>query len=589
MTLAKIISISSKNVGSIGVFEYVFSPKGGKLVLKGGNGEGKTTAQHIIKLPTGGSTIIDRDYKDEKLLINAFIADGDNRVAVTVKNGKNGLIYTLKGYDSEKKPIGEIDGVKLTAGSYLKMLYDPMITKVAAFCSQDRTIARKCHTELFADKLGKIAIDQLVKDLKDAQDDMQYKERLRNTVADGFRGTDEFLKTKGVDWKRPDTHPLKEFDNSLESKKIEILAEQSRLKSAPEQERTDKMNALESDMKLIAEKAINYNAGIEAELKEQNKELEDFEVEKERVKLKVSSANELINELALIVDKPEPFIKIKSAIREATIFFTEGVFARISIPAKIQYDEKKKIDTSKIDDLTTESETLLSDLTTKRSAYISLANANANPDSKEPIKTPEQDKQLAELALKITAETEQKGLRKALDSFFSWQDARDKVTELKAKIAEKYAAIDTGIDGLEFKYDDEANKTDMHYDGSGFDFFTKLHGKAKRVTELSETERALLCLMVQFKRMSERAKSINLTYIDCSITKKSYQCIEQALEKYGLKDVYVVASQACDITADQLNDCDVLIEGGEVFFNGQNETKAPEQGKDENKQIESKY
>jgi hypothetical protein len=110
----------------------------------------------------------------------------------------------------------------------------------------------------------------------------------------------------------------------------------------------------------------------------------------------------------------------------------------------------------------------------------------------------------------------------------------------------------------------------MYYDGAGFDFFKKLHGNPKRVTSLSETERALLCLMVQFKRMSERAKAINLTYIDCSITKKSYECIEQALTKYGLKDVYVVASQAGDFTANQLNDCDVLIEGGEVFFNGQN-------------------
>ena len=81
--LAKIISISAANAGVLKVFEYVFSPAGGKLILKGGNGQGKSTAQDVLKLSTGGATVVNREYKNEKLLLNAFIADGDNRVAVT--------------------------------------------------------------------------------------------------------------------------------------------------------------------------------------------------------------------------------------------------------------------------------------------------------------------------------------------------------------------------------------------------------------------------------------------------------------------------------------------------------------------------
>ena len=591
--LAKIISMSVANAGAINVAEYVFSPDGGKLILKGENGSGKSTVQDVMKLSTGGATIVNRDYDNEKLLINAFIADGDNRVAVTIKNGKNGMYYSLKGYDSEKKPIGEIGGVSLTAGAYLKMLYDPIITKVDDFCSQDKTRARNCHTELFADKLGKIAIAELVKDLKEAQDDMQYNERLRNTVADGVRGTDEFLKSKGIDWKRPDTHPAVNFE-PLESTKIELLAEQSRLKSAPKQDRLDKMNALESEMKLIAEEVKNYNSGIEA--KEKEKETAETKFATDRISdLNVFQAIE--NSLLHLRDdrkalSDESFKNVYSTLKEETQPFFDAEFKADPIPSKIQYDESKRIDITKrkgVDKIEVER---LDNLQAKRDAYISLANFDINNPEAE-IKTPEVDKKLADLELKITIQSEQKGLRKALDAFFTWQDSRDKVTELKAKIAEKYAAIDTGIEGLEFKYDDESNKTDMYYDGSGFDFFKKLHGNSQRVTAMSETERALLCLMVQFKRMSERSKSINLTYIDCSLTNKSYECVEQALEKYGLKDVYVVASQACDVTVQQLDNCDILVEGGQIFFNGQYRSETVEADttpkKGENGVIETKY
>jgi len=583
--LAKIISISAKNVGTVNIKEYVFSPNGGRLILKGGNGEGKTTFQDTLKLGTGGSTIVNREYIDEKLLLNAFIADGDNRVAVTVKHGKNGLYYALKGYDAAKQPIGEIDGVKLTAGSYLKMMYDPMITKVADFCSEDRTRARNCHTELFADKLGKIEIDQLIKDLKEAREDMQYKERLRNTVEYGFRGTDEFLKTKGVDWKRPDTYPPEQFEN-LESKKIELMAEKSRLKSAPKQERIDKMNALESEMKLIAEKVKNYNNGIDAKEKERkvkkDARIQDFELAEGLCQTIESSFSELVDLKLFSVDKLSESSKMLGDVMDFIATSRDNLNSTFDpIPSKIQYDQNDKVDVEKTDNLTDEAKELLADLQNRRVMWGSLYNSNQGDQIE--IETPEIDQKLAQLEVTISEQKEQKGLRKALDAFFSWQDARDKVTELKSKIAAKYASIDTGIDGLEFKYDDTANKTDMYYDGTGFDFFKKLHGNPKRVTALSETERALLCLMVQFKRMSERAKAINLTYIDCSITQNSYECIEQALARYGLKDVYVVASQACDVTKEQLNDCDVLIEGGEIFFNGQRSEE------EEGKVIETKY
>src|SRR6056297_537861 len=122
----KIIGLSvNKQLGILKACQMQFDEKNRINVIKGGVGEGKTTAQQALKLGTQGSkTLTDKNlYGDVD--VETQLLDGDTKVFVGAKSDGNGkLSYVLYTKDKDGKKVKDpvIDGVKATPAKYLEML-----------------------------------------------------------------------------------------------------------------------------------------------------------------------------------------------------------------------------------------------------------------------------------------------------------------------------------------------------------------------------------------------------------------------------------------------------------------------------------
>src|SRR6056297_1553142 len=118
----KIIGLSvNKQLGILKACQMNFDENNKLNIIKGGVGEGKTTAQQALKLGTQGSKTLTDKNLDGDIDIETQLLDGDQKVYVGAKSSDGRLTYVLYTKDENGKKIKEpvIDGVKATPAKYL--------------------------------------------------------------------------------------------------------------------------------------------------------------------------------------------------------------------------------------------------------------------------------------------------------------------------------------------------------------------------------------------------------------------------------------------------------------------------------------
>ena len=156
-----------------------------------------------------------------------------------------------------------------------------------------------------------------------------------------------------------------------------------------------------------------------------------------------------------------------------------------------------------------------------------------------------------------------------LDAFLAWSDAHNLVMDLRGEYASMLSGINTGVEGLNISVDKESDKLDIYLTYNGeYDpkYFANEKLEQRKVSSYSGTQKPLICLLLQNYLLSKKPKAMRYLWIDnVPIDKKTKDLLTKMGKDLGLT---IIVNITGDFTKDGLEDGEILIEGGEVFFKG---------------------
>jgi hypothetical protein len=561
----KIIGLKvNHQMGILQSCQLKFGTKNNLIAIKGEVGSGKTTLQKGLQLGTLGSDTL----KDDKSLYGVIdeevqLLDGDEKVFVACKSTKEGalqyVIYT-KGPDG--KPIKEpvIGGVKLTPATYLKSLQTALTWRMEELTSENPTVQKRILLELYKSQLAKIGVvfdkkseaysDSILGKIEYAENERAEKEFLRKQVG-GFANQ---LKPLGIDVDVAETIPVRVDMSENERKKNALQFKIDNVDDVKGQE----LDKLKNKADAITNKLKDENNKI----KEQNKKIEeDFVKVKEQFSQNVHTYNGLLKDIETLVDEKcftkEVGLEFLGLLEKN--FKNEGPMSAPLLDEIIFNDEGKCL-TKQWENPGVISD-LLKELSGIKLSYVELSGAEAADTT-----VYENDLQLIVSQMSIDKETNRKC--DMVDSYLEWHQANEKVMELRNEYAQMLAGINTGVDGLNICVDKEEGKLDIYltYNGA-YDkkYFNNPKLEQRKLSSYSGTQKPLICLLLQNYLLSKKQKALRYLWIDnVPIDKKT----KALLNKMGKElNLTIIVNITGDFSKKGLEDGDILIEGGEVFFN----------------------
>lgn len=571
-TKVKIIGLKiNKQLGILHACQLTFGEDNKLIIIKGGVGDGKTTLHRGLQLGTLGSkTLKDNKLYGDNIDLETQLLDGDMPIFVGCKSDKDSLTYTLYSRDREGKIIKEpvIDGVKATPAKYLETLQTELTWRMNDLTSENPTTHKNILLKLYQFALTKIGVvfdktlpgykDTILHQIDEAESVRDEKDMTRKQ----YGGIAEDLKAQGYDPDRPDTIP-DEVDISQIDLKIK---EQERLKTVEETKcesgKAGKLQELKLEVSELTNKCMSYNNKIELEY--DKKKAAFIQTEKINNEIKEIKSNFLnymdrLNNMEalshegrrMLAEMIEDNVKFKDKAEKPI----ESLFIRIN--------DDGKVDLKNIDQYPEEAVELLNQiLSIKEKYYEALNSESVTPD-------------VAGFNTEIQRLKEQKNnangtnlIVKAVDSFHKWRDSHAKVLEKKREYQKMLDGIDTGVPGLRIIAQEKKEGFDLFlmYDGRDDpEYFSNFHSEYRKLSSYSGTQKVMICLLMQNYLLNRKPKALRYMYIDNTpIDNKTRVLLENMCEKLNLR---IFLNLTGDFDKNAINDGEILIEGGEVFFN----------------------
>jgi len=547
--------------------ELAFDAKNHLIAVKGAVGAGKTTLQKSLQLGTLGSDTL----KDDKQLYGGIdeeiqLLDGSERIFIGCKStDKGGLDFVLyqKGDDGKivKNPV--IDGVKCTPASYLKNLQTALTWRMDELMSENVVVQKKLLLELYKSELAKLGVvfdkksdqykESILGRIELAENDRSQKEFERKTIG-GFANQ---LESVGIDVDDEKTHPKRVDVSEGEKKKNALSYEIENIDKVGDQKLDEIKNRAGSIVNLLK----SQNNVIESD----NQKLEsEFEKRKEQYSQNVHTLNGIKTDLKTLVDEKCFIDQEKDEVVGLLDSWFKNDGATCAPLAKlVEFNEKGQV-------ITKSSEWKGSDDVLENLVKYE----GVKSEFSAMLKAPKGDTKKLEADLEKVIEVlgAAKTVNKhcdMLDAFSAWRDANDLVMELRDEYASMLSSVDTGVEGLQIAVDkEESGKLDIYltYDGTFDPGYFNNEGKTQRkLSSYSGTQKPMICLLLQNYLLNKLPKAMRYLWIDnVPIDNKT----KMLLEKMGHDlDMTVIVNITGDFTKDGLTDGEILIEGGEVFFN----------------------
>ena len=561
----KIIGLKvNQQMGILQSCQLKFDTKNNLIAVKGEVGSGKTTLHKALQLGTLGSDAL----KEDKTLYGEInnevqLLDGNEKIYVGCKSTKvGGLDYVLYVKDAEGKIVKEptIDGVKATPAAYLKELQTALTWRMDELTSENPTIQKKILLELYKSELAKVGVvfdkkleeysDSILGKIELAENERAEKEFLRKQVG-GFANQ---LKPLGIDVDAPETLPKRINLEELERKKNALQFKIENVDDVKNQE----LDKLKNQADAITNKLKDENNKI----KDANKIIEaDFEKVKTQHSQNVHTYNGLLTDIETLVDANcfSKAVGLEFITLLEKNFKNEGPMAA-PLKGEIQFNEDGKCLTKQWDE-PGPIVYLLRELTNIKLSYIELSGAEAADTT-----VYENDLQLIVSQMSIDKENNRKC--DMVDAYLQWHDAHQLVMDLKDEYAAMLAGINTGVDGLNICVDKEDGKLDIYLTYNGvydIKYFNNPKLEQRKLSSYSGTQKPLICLLLQNYLLSKKPKALRYLWIDnVPIDKKTKALLNKMGEELNLT---IIVNITGDFTKEGLEDGDILIEGGEVFFN----------------------
>lgn len=565
----KIINVTAERFGIFKALELDLEKfNQGVIAFKGNAGQGKSTAQNAIKMGTQGrATLADAQQYGENWTTETQLLDGDRKIYIggAIRNGK--IEYKLYEKDDEGKKVMNpvIDGIKATPAKYMQLISTELTFGIRDFLSDNNTVHKKFMFELFRPELEKLGV---IFDKKHADYEKSILGELDKLTArrDYLRAQCQHSGAFVADFER-DGHKIQDVAAMEKIDVDKIRQERNDLLIAKGQAegnaRADYQKAVsditERGQKLvekareISEKLLSiYNKNIELFDKYCNK-IKDASQDYKQIETLVLAAEfidegqreKLLDDLKSYLNiYNKPFCGLKEPQKPSIIPIVDGkLHPEPSVTYHKNYDEiisKRKLLAGEF--------SMIKKPEVNEAEYVEkielldkkIANAKVNNDYCE---------------------------RYILNR--EWVEASGKVNSKRNELAKLYAQINTGVEGLRMKpFFDDDNKMEIKtvYTGSySPDFFENKEADERLLVSYSSTQKPIIGILLQVARLKKKEKILPYIFLDdVPICSKSRAMITKIAEDNNLT---IITSITGDFDKDKLSENELLIEGGEVFFN----------------------
>lgn len=537
MNMLELLGIQANDkLGFLEVFNLLFD--GNELKISGKNGSGKST---LLTAFLSHDKKLIKDGRFENYNVTTFYRDGEYSVEIRVfesEDGKKG--YVIKAHDKDGNEVKEIDGIKLTATGYQKLIQSDVISNTKGLSSDSELENREASTKLYKPALERLDVATQQKELATLKDKRTIADDKRKQVGDGVEGTYEFLITKGIKPHETDTHPKRTDVHSIEKNIVEKKYERKTTKQGGQKTKNEAIEKVDLEGKNMTLKIKSYNDSLD------KKQAKKEAIEK-AYKIVVDNLDFLTKEGVIsqhiVEDINSSYLKPKES-EERKISIENDIVVDNGVglfgEGKILYD--------------------------KRNVILNRWNALRNSDVDD-IATPELDLEIEDLEKKIESGKENNKLVDSCEAFINWKESDTAVKNKANEIAEAYESIDTRVKGLSFIYDKETSKINLCYNGGNFGNFFHTNGEYRPVYKFSETERQLVVFAIQcsFLKNYEDGgqKKVLIAFVDAQVDTQMYEKLVGIRNFYNPKIKMIVTNVKDDVT--DLEDNEIYVENGNLL------------------------
>lgn len=565
----KIINFKATKFGVFQALELDFNKfQQGAIAIKGNAGAGKSTVQNGLKTNIQGrNTLADADQYGEEWELETQLLDGERSIFIgAVKKPNKSIDYKLYEKDTEGKKVMTpvIDGLKATPAKYMDLIATELTFGIRDFLSTDATTHRKFMFKLFRPELEKLGV---IFDKKDSSyetsilgqlDALTYdRDKLRSEcthrgayVADFER--DGFKKTDLDILEAVEVSPLENKRNNLLVKKGQASGNSNADFQKKKSDIITRGQKITDEIRVMSEgKASSYN----------KKELEfsDIKGKQNGDKSCILKAIEILSNSFFIDDK-----ELEAIENGLNVIFNTHYTDSFKIKAPIAPICPEITDgILKNDDTITYDPDFLPLIEKAKAIRVEYSALQL-----EPVDLAKFDNQIEEVDNQILAAKAKNDLVQRYEINRQWVEADGKVNQKRKELAKLYAQIDTGVEGLYMKpfFNEEKMEIKTVYTGVyDPDFFKNDDKNERLLVSYSSTQMPLIGILLQVARLKKKSKALKYIFLDdVPMDSKSRAIIGRIASENGLS---IITSLTGDFDKEKLTENELLVEGGEVFFN----------------------
>ena len=151
----------------------------------------------------------------------------------------------------------------------------------------------------------------------------------------------------------------------------------------------------------------------------------------------------------------------------------------------------------------------------------------------------------------------------------NWIEAKGLYEKELDVLRKMYAGIDTGVKGMNIvpvETDSDRVEVWIKYDGSyDTEFFHNEDKESRFMFEYSSFQCSAIGVMLQSARLNLKPKALRLAIVDdVAFTSKGLAVLAKMCEDFN---VQLITSKTDDYDKENIADGEIIIEGGEIFFN----------------------
>ena len=559
----KFIGFRAQNSGIIKAVELtpdLLSKK--MLVLKGESGNGKSSLIKLMQTAVSGTeAIASKSVLEKGYLTEAQLLDGEVKLFVGAKvteyqRGENKgepkfeiFLYAKDDNGNAYTPI--VDGVKCTAGEYVKMLTTDLTFNMASLFSSNQAEHRKLIEKLFKPELDKLGADAVVAKILEAK---KHRDACRilcqstGSYMERFE-SEGFTETQLAILKRPD---LKAIEEKLFQKKLEL----DRI-----------VNGSEDRKKLEEEKIRSARASELQTIKDAGVALrEKIRLDDEAKKAQYDKLKEEYDYLIGVRRKMDS--DFASLLELVNILGKEAKEQVTAIVNKDWKDQQSQM--SPVEPVLSPSDPeLAKQLQDKLDEYTKLNLTPLAEVNLEKQDTSAIEEEIARITTEKSAAEVMADLYDRYQQWKNWIEAKGLYEKELDVLRKMYAGIDTGVKGMNIvpvETDSDRVEVWIKYDGSyDTEFFHNEDKESRFMFEYSSFQCSAIGVMLQSARLNLKPKALRLAIVDdVAFTSKGLAVLAKMCEDFN---VQLITSKTDDYDKENIADGEIIIEGGEIFFN----------------------